>query len=82
MSDIVPLSYNPLPRFDYRNRLPTLIHPFYDQGFQSISNPTSGKALTGKLKEYKYLYSANSYLFESIAHLICIAASQGVPALV
>ena len=29
-SDLIPLPYNPLPRYDTRSRVPTLLNPFFD----------------------------------------------------
>ena len=33
----------------------------------------------GRAKEYRYLFSFASYLFEANAHLLCVAAHNSVP---
>lgn len=53
--------------------------PFFDPGFQALLNPPSGQRVQlGKLKEYRYTYTANSFLFEAAAHLLCICSSAQV----
>ena len=32
-----------------------------------------------KLKEYRYLYSISSYIFDIACHLLCVAVSDSVP---
>lgn len=45
-----------------------------------MATPLTGRAVIPKLKEYKYLYSSNSFLFEAIGHLTCISSYHGLAA--
>ena len=47
-----------------------------------MSPPSGAKPILPKLKEYKYLYSSNSFLFEAICLLVCIASNNSTSATV
>lgn len=69
------MNYNPLPRLVTSSQTVELFTPYFDEGYTAIA---ADPRAVGRLKEYKFLYSANSYLFEGIAHLLTIATSEGL----
>lgn len=70
LQDLLPLSYNPLPRFTSRSRRVELLTPLSDAGYRVVAASDQ----VGRIKEYRYLFSANSFIFEACSHLLAISS--------
>lgn len=72
--------YNPCPRALYTSALlPELLTPTADARFASLAkNPAS----TGRLHEYKLLFSVVSFLWESFSQVLAIATHSATSSVV